>query len=80
MGIASKFKKEKKEEKVNIVYPITVPKTKKDYSYMLDLWEQLKRYFRGWNEENPELNFIKRPAMKKTIENFEKNLKELVGK
>lgn len=82
MGLSSKWtnKPKKKEEKINIVYPIKIPKPKKDYGYMLDLWEQLKRYFRDWNEGNPELSFIRRPAMKKTIETFEKHLIELVGK
>lgn len=81
MGLSSKWtNKKKKEEKIDIVYPIRLPNPKKDYAYMLDLWEQLKRYFRGWNEEKLELSFIRRPAMKKTIENFEKHLKEIVGK
>jgi len=52
--------------------------TRKDHNYFLDEWYQLKRYFRDWNERNPELSFTKRPAMKSAIENFEKHLKEII--
>lgn len=44
---------------------------------LVDEFNQLKRYFRGWNERQPERSYGKRPAQKKAIENFEKHLIKL---
>lgn len=44
---------------------------------LIDEFDQLKRYFRDWNEKQPELSYVKRPAMKRAIENFEKHLEGL---